>query len=98
MLQSGSHVGSYEILAPIGKGGMGEVYRSRDTNLRREVAIKILPEHFANDPERVRRFQHEAEVLATLNHPHIAQIYGLEGDGGTTCLVLELVEGETLAD
>jgi len=77
---------------------MGDVHRARDTKLKREVAIKVLPEEFSRDPERLRRFRREAEVLATLNHPHIAQIYGLEEDGGTLCLVLELVEGETLAE
>jgi eukaryotic-like serine/threonine-protein kinase len=97
-LQSGSFVGPYEILAPIGAGGMGEVYRSRDTKLKRDVAIKVLPEELSRDADRIRRFQREAEVLATLNHPHIAQIYGIEDAGGMQCLILELVEGETLAD
>ena len=97
-LQSGSLVGPYEILASIGAGGMGEVYRSRDTKLKREVAIKVLPEELSRDADRIRRFQREAEVLATLNHPHIAQIYGIEDASGMQCLVLELVEGETLAD
>jgi serine/threonine protein kinase len=97
-LQSGSRVGGYEVLGLIGVGGMGEVYRSRDTKLKREVAIKVLPAEFSRDPERLRRFRREAEVLATLNHPHIAQIYGLEEAGETLCLVLELVEGETLSD
>ena len=77
-LQAGSQIGSYVILAPIGAGGMGEVYRSRDTKLKREVAIKVLPAEFSRDPERLRRFRREAELLATLNHPHVAQIYGLE--------------------
>ena len=95
-LQSGSHVGSYEILSPIGAGGMGEVYRARDTKLKRDVAIKVLPAEFSRDPERVARAQREAEVLASLNHPHIAQIYGVEESFGARCLVLELVEGETL--
>jgi Tol biopolymer transport system component len=97
-LRAGSHVGSYEILAPLGAGGMGEVYRSRDTKLKREVAIKVLPAEFSRDLERLRRFRREAEVLASLNHPHIAQIYGLEEAGDTCCLVLELVEGENLND
>lgn len=97
-LQSGTRVGPYEILALIGAGGMGEVYRSRDTKLKRDVAIKVLPPEFSADPDRVHRFQREAEVLATLNHPHIAQIYGVEEVNGSLCLVLELVEGETLAD
>ena len=94
----GQTVGSYEITALLGKGGMGEVYRSRDTRLKRDVAIKVLPEEFSQDPERVHRFQREAEVLATLNHPHIAQIYGIEETSGNICLILELVEGETLAN
>src|SRR6185436_7584960 len=97
-LQAGSQIGSYVILAPIGAGGMGEVYRSRDTKLKREVAIKVLPAEWAQDSDHIHRFQREAEVLATLNHPHIAQIYGLEESGGTVCLVLELVEGDTLAE
>src|SRR5262249_33971042 len=94
--QSGSHVGSYQILAPIGAGGMGEVYRARDTKLKRDVAIKVLPAEFANDADRLARAQREAEVLASLNHPNIAQIYGQEDAGGTPCLVLEFVDGETL--
>src|SRR6202049_4766229 len=77
-LASGDRLGNYEILAPIGKGGMGEVYRAKDTKLDREVAIKIVPESFAHDPERLARFEREAKVLAALNHPNIAQIYGLE--------------------
>ena len=84
------------MLAQIGVGG--EVYRARDTKLDRDVAIKILPEAFASDPERLARFQREAEVLAALNHPNIAAIYGLERSGTTTALVMELVEGPTLAD
>src|SRR5262249_11321379 len=97
-LQSGSHVGSYQILAPIGSGGMGEVYRARDTKLKRDVAIKVLPLEWARDPERVARAQREAEVLASLNHPHIAQIYGHEQVDGAPCLVLEFVDGETLEE
>jgi serine/threonine-protein kinase len=77
---------------------MGEVYRARDTQLKREVALKMLPESFASDPERVARFQHEAEVLASLNHPNSAAIHGLEESDGSRALVMELVEGETLAD
>jgi Tol biopolymer transport system component/predicted Ser/Thr protein kinase len=92
-LVAGTRLGPYEILAPIGAGGMGEVYRARDTKLKRDVALKILPDSFAADPERMARFQREAEVLASLNHPHIAQIYGVEEHA----LVMELVEGETLA-
>src|SRR6202165_5118749 len=91
-LQPGDKLGPYEILALIGKGGMGEVYRARDTKLKRDVALKVLPESFARDPDRMARFQREAEMLAALNHPNIAAIYGLEGNA----LVMELVEGETL--
>jgi len=98
MLTSGTRIGSYEIVDAIGAGGMGEVYRARDTKLRREVAIKILPEIFARDPDRVARFQREAELLATLNHPGIAAIYGVDDANGALALVLELVAGETLAD
>jgi eukaryotic-like serine/threonine-protein kinase len=93
----GSQLGSLEVTALLGKGGMGEVYRARDTKLKREVAIKILPEEFARDPDRVNRFQREAEVLASLNHPNIAAIYDLQEAGGLRFLVLELVEGDTLA-
>src|SRR5580704_10605885 len=93
----GRRVGPYEIVAPLGAGGMGEVYRARDTRLKRDVAIKVLPETFANDPDRLARFQREAEVLATLNHPNIAAVYGLEESGPTAAIVMELVEGETLA-
>ena len=85
-------------MAPLGAGGMGEVYRARDTRLERQVAIKILLEAFARDPERLSRFEREAKLLASLNHPHIAQIYGLEESGTTRALVMELVEGPTLAD
>jgi serine/threonine protein kinase len=94
----GTRLGSLEIIALLGKGGMGEVYRARDTKLKREVAIKILPDEFARDPERVIRFQREAEVLASLNHPNIAGIYDVEEASCLRYLVLELVEGETLAD
>jgi serine/threonine protein kinase len=94
----GSRLGSLEITALLGKGGMGEVYRARDLKLKREVAIKLLPDEFARVPERVSRFQREAEVLASLNHPNIANIYDLEEQDGAKYLVLELVEGETLAD
>ena len=96
-LGPGTRLGPYEIVSPIGAGGMGEVYRARDTRLKREVALKILPESFAGDPERLARFQREAEVLAALNHPHIAAIYGIEESGGTHALVMELVEGEDLS-
>src|SRR6266540_4371076 len=96
-LTIGSQLGSHEITALLGRGGMGEVYRARDTKLKREVAIKILPDEFSRDHDRVSRFQREAEVLASLNHPHIAAIYDLTNSGDTRFLVLELVEGETLA-
>jgi hypothetical protein len=89
--------GAYEVIAPIGAGGMGEVYRARDTRLGREVAVKVLPDGFSNDPERVARFEREARVLASLNHPNIAAIYGLEQAQGIRCLVMELVPGETLS-
>jgi Tol biopolymer transport system component len=95
---TGKRIGHYEILAFLGAGGMGEVYRSMDTRLKREVAIKILPAEWSQDADRIHRFKREAELLATLNHPRIAQIYGFEETGETACLVLELVEGETLAD
>src|SRR5713226_3779623 len=91
-LSAGTKLGPYEILGPIGAGGMGEVYRARDTKLDRDVAIKILPDLLAQDPERLTRFEREAKVLASLNHPNIAQIYGIE----ERALVMELVEGETL--
>ena len=97
-LSSGARLGPYEIIAPLGAGGMGEVYRATDTNLKRAVAIKVLPESVAADAERLARFQREAEVLAALNHPHIAAIYGLERSDVSTALVMELVEGPTLAD
>jgi Tol biopolymer transport system component len=87
----------YEILGPIGAGGMGEVYRARDTRLSRDVALKLLPESFAADPDRLMRFEREAKTLASLNDPHIAQIYGIEGSGATSALVMELVEGEDLS-
>src|SRR6266852_779035 len=91
-LSAGTCFGPYEILAPIGAGGMGEVYRAKDIRLKRDVALKVLPEAFASDPARMARFQREAEVLAALNHPNIAQIYGVEEHA----LIMELVEGETL--
>src|SRR6476469_1973067 len=97
-LAPGTQLGPYTITAPLGAGGMGEVYRARDTRLGRDVAIKILPPQFTADPERRARFAREARVLATLSHPHIGAIYGLEEADGVTALVLELVEGPTLAD
>src|SRR6516162_3900180 len=90
-LTIGSQLGSHEITALLGKGGMGEVYRARDTKLKRDVAIKILPEEFNRDPDRVARFQREAEVLASLSHPNIAAIHSLEEEQGSRFLVLELV-------
>src|SRR5262249_41848042 len=97
-LQIGQQLGSYEITSLIGKGGMGEVYRARDSKLKRDVAIKVLPDTFSQDTERVARFQREAEVLASLSHPNIAVIHGLEESRGEMALVLELVEGPTLDD
>ncbi len=97
-LSPGSRLGPYEVTALIGQGGMGEVYRARDTKLGRDVALKVLPDVFADDPERLARFQREARVLASLNHPNIASIYGLEESAGVRALVLELVEGPTLAE
>src|SRR5688572_1993514 len=97
-LPSGSHLGSYQILGPIGAGGMGEVYRARDTKLTREVALKVLPESVGQDRERMSRFTREAQLLASLNHPNIAAIYGVEEGSGGLALVLELVDGETLAE
>jgi serine/threonine-protein kinase len=95
-LAGGTRLGTYDILAALGAGGMGEVYRAKDTKLGREVALKILPATFTNDPERLARFRREAQVLAALNHPHIGAIYGLEEANGTQFLVLELVDGESL--
>jgi len=97
-LTSGSRLGNYEIVSPLGAGGMGEVYRAHDPRLNREVAIKVLPDMFAADPERLARFQREAQMLAALNHPNIAGIHGLEESSGIRFLVLELVPGETLAE
>jgi serine/threonine-protein kinase len=96
-LGPGARLGPYEIVAAIGAGGMGEVYRATDTNLGRQVAIKILPDAFAQDPERVARFEREAKTLASLNHPHIAIIHGVEKSQGTYALVMELIEGEDLS-
>ena len=97
-LTPGTKLGPYEIIAPLGVGGMGEVYRARDTKLGRDVALKVLPAAFATDPERMARFRREAQVLASLNHPHIGAIYGFEDSGNTHALVMELIEGPTLAD
>ena len=97
-LAPGARLGTYEIVALIGAGGMGEVYRARDGKLTRDVALKILPPLFARDPERLARFSREANLLATLNHPNIAAIYGFESSDDSPALVLEMVEGPTLAD
>jgi len=96
-LDPGARLGTYEILGPLGSGGMGEVYRARDRKLGREVALKILSEAFASDPARVTRFEREARMLAAVNHPSIAAIYGAEEDGDFRYIVMELVPGETLA-
>ncbi len=98
MLNPGTKIGVYEIGSALGSGGMGEVYRARDTKLAREVALKVLPEEFAADAERMARFEHEAKVLASLNHPNIATIHGMEESDDVRALVMELVEGQTLAD
>src|SRR4030095_7331143 len=94
----GTKIGVYEIIAAIGAGGMGEVYRARDTRLNRHIAIKVLADLFANGPERLARFHREAQVLAALNHPNIAHIHGFEDSGGVHALVMELIEGPTLAE
>ena len=92
----GRQLGPYRVVSQLGSGGMGEVYRAHDDTLGRDVAVKTLPEEFARDPERLARFRREARTLASLNHPNIAAIYGLEASGDVDCLVLELAEGETL--
>src|SRR6201987_976815 len=97
-LTAKTKLGSYEIIGEIGAGGMGEVYQAHDSKLGRDVAIKVLPEAFAHDPERLSRFQREAKMLAALNHPNIATIHGLEQSNGTSYLVMELVSGETLVE
>src|SRR6059058_322752 len=97
MLSAGTKLGPYEIQSALGAGGMGEVYRARDARLHRDVAIKILPNAFAQDPDRLARFAREAQTLAALNHPNIAHIHGLEDSGGVRALVMEFVEGEDLA-
>src|SRR6201982_1327449 len=97
-LSPATRLGPYELISSIGAGGMGEVYRARDTKLGRDVAIKVLPDAFAHDAERMARFEREAQVLASLNHPNIAAIYGLEESSDVRALVMELVEGPTLAD
>src|SRR5262245_16551475 len=97
-LTPGTRIGPYEVVGSLGAGGMGEVYRAHDAKLGRDVALKLLPAEFARDPERLARFDREAQVLASLNHPHIAQIYGFEDLGDARALVMELVDGPTLAD
>src|SRR5262245_974001 len=97
-LAAGTRLGPYEITGTLGAGGMGEVYRARDTRLKRDVALKFLPESVAYDPDRLGRFQREAEISASLNHPNIAAIHGLEDSDGVLALVLEFVDGPTLAD
>src|SRR5947207_5225245 len=104
-LTTGTRLGVYEVTAQIGEGGMGQVYRARDTKLNRDVALKLLPDAFASDPDRLARFTREAQTLASLNHPHIAAIYGIEesnpsassGQAAVRALVMELVEGEDLS-
>ena len=96
-LTPGTRLGVYEVTAQIGEGGMGQVYRARDTKLNRDVALKILPDAFASDPERLARFTREAQTLASLNHPNIAHIYGLEESNSVRALVMELIEGEDLS-
>src|SRR5258705_3103578 len=93
-LSPGSRIGPFEVLGAIGSGGMGDVYRARDTRLNRDVAIKVLPDLFAKDPERLTRFTREAQTLASLNHPNVAQVFGVEGQA----LVMEFVDGEDLAE
>jgi serine/threonine protein kinase len=95
-LESGALLGSYEILAPLGSGGMGDVYRARDTHLHREVAVKVLSPNFADDPNLLRRFRREAHVLASLNHPNIVTIYDVGQEGRNVFIAMELVEGKAL--
>ena len=97
-LAPGTRLGVYEIVALIGEGGMGLVYRARDTKLNRDVALKVLPDLFASDADRLARFTREAQTLASLNHPNIAHIHGLEESGGVRALVMELVEGDDLSE
>ena len=95
-ITAGTRFGSYQVGEPIGAGGMGEVYRATDTNLKREVALKVLPESFVTDENRLARLQRDAEVLAALNHPNVAQIYGFEQSGERSAIVMELIDGQTL--
>src|ERR1051325_6066649 len=94
----GTRIGVYEVTSQLGEGAMGVVFRARDTKLLRDVALKVLPDHFADNPDRLARLEREAQLLASMNHPNIAQIYGLEQVGSSGCIVMELVEGETLDD
>src|SRR5215831_4781628 len=95
-LRAGSRLGPYEVLAPLGAGGMGEVYRAKDTRLGREVAIKVLPASLSGDPERLKRFEREARSASSLNHPNIVTIYEIGAEGGTSYIAMELVRGESL--
>src|SRR5262245_61706241 len=97
-LQIGDRIGPYEIVAAIGAGGMGEVYRATDSRLKRSVAIKVLPDALSHDSDRLDRFKREAELLAALNHPNIAAVYGLEERDGVSAIIMELIEGPTLAE
>src|SRR2546425_609920 len=97
-IQVGTRIGAYQIIGGIGAGGMGEVYRARDTKLNRDIAVKVLPAAFSKDVDGIARFRREAQLLASLNHPNIASIYGLEESNGDVALALELVEGEDLAE
>src|SRR5260370_40674341 len=97
-LTSGTKLGPYEIQAPLGAGGMGEVYRARDTRLGRDVAMKALPSHLSSNPDLKARFEREAKAISALNHPHICHLYDVGSQDGTDYLVMELLEGETLAD
>ncbi len=97
-MEPGTRLGHYEILAPLGEGGMGAVYRARDTTLERDVAIKVLPEGWASDPDRLARFEREAKLLASVNHPNIATIHGFEEFDGVRFIAMEVAEGKSLAD
>src|SRR5471030_3167335 len=97
-LRTGARVGPYEVVSPLGAGGMGEVFRAHDVRLKRDVALKVLPISAVSDPDRRSRFDREAQVLASLNHPNIAQVFGVEDADGAPVIVMELVEGPTLAD
>src|SRR5512141_892184 len=97
-IPAGTRLGPYEVLSPLGAGGMGEVYRARDTKLGREVAVKVLPDAFVSDPERLARLEREARLLASLNHPNIATLFAFENLDGVRFLVMEVVEGQTLGE